>query len=44
LALGTSWTQIGIDLREKLLEVDYCQIGVKGWGFRGETSKAGGLT
>jgi len=43
LALGTSRTQIGIDLSGKLLKVDSCQIGVKGWGLRGETQKAGGL-
>jgi len=27
----------------KLLEVDSCQIGIKGWRLRGETTKAGGL-
>ena len=43
LALETSRTQIGIDLRGKLLEIDYCQIGVKGWELRGKTPKAGGL-
>jgi len=34
---------LGIDLREKLLEIDSCQIDVKGQGLRGETSKAGDL-
>ena len=43
LALEIFQTQLGIDLRGKLLEVDSYQISVKGWGLRGETPKTGGL-
>ena len=42
-ALGTFRTQLGIDLRRKLLEVDSYQIDVKVQGLKGETPKASGL-